>query len=210
MLKRVQHDFKDYMTTNNKRKFPKVQGSFFEQVREFGSATTRTVKKDLVEKTTETALQSIFGLPRKGELKVGQVLELNQEIKKKEPQVRPFELYQKEALLFVREQEVTQEVEKARAELKKAIQELRKLGQDVVEMEKAVDRMPVKPGIYHLTFFERLRQIIRFFRERIEESRTWLKLMTSKKRQKRYWAMYKKHGTQFGLSGERTVATQAG
>ena len=50
--------------------------------------------------------------------------------------------------------------------------------------EKAAEKMPTKPGVYHVTFFERLRQIIKFFRERIEESRTWLKLMSSKKKQK--------------------------
>lgn len=198
------------MTMNNKKKQPKLSGSFFEQVGELGVSAVNTAKKDLVGKIAETALQQVFGLPKTGELKEGQVLELAKEKKEKHAPISYFELQRKEALLFVREQEVTQEVEAVRAELKKAAQELKKLGQDVAEVEKAVDKMPVKPGIYHLTFFERLRQIIKFFRERIEESRTWLKLMNSKKKQKGYWARYKKHGTKFGLSSERAVATQAG
>lgn len=197
-------------TNSNKKQQPKLSGSFFEQVGELGASLTNTAKKDLVGKMAETALQQVFGLPKTGELKEGQILELSEAKKKKEPRPSYFEIQRKEALLFVREQEVVQEVEATRAELKKAAQELKKLGQDVAEVEKAVDKMPVKPGVYHLTFFERLRQIIKFFRERIEESRTWLKLMTSKKKQKRYWAMYKKHGTKFGLSSERSAATQAG
>jgi len=204
------------MTSNTKKKHTPIAGSFFEQMRE-GETPTKPVKKDLVGKVTETAiglaeetLTQILGVPKTGELKQGQVIELAKKEKKKEPLAPYFELQRKETLLFVKEREVTQEVEAARAELKKAVKELAKLGQEVTEVEQAVDRMPVKPGVYHLTFFERLRQIIKFFRERIEESRTWLKLLTSKKRQRRYWSMYKKHGTQFGLSGERAVSTQAG
>ncbi|MBL7158936.1 hypothetical protein ISS85_00465, partial [Candidatus Microgenomates bacterium] len=158
----------------------------------------------------EIALQQVFGLPKSGELKQGQVLELTKEEKKKEPRLPFFEVQKKESLLFVNEQEITHEVEAARIELKKAAQELRKLGKDVDEIEKAVEKMPTKPGVYHITFFKRLRQIIKFFRERIEESRTWLKLMSSKKKQKGYWNRYKKQGTKFGLSSERAVATQAG
>jgi len=198
------------MSSNTKKKYPKVSGSFFEQVGELGASLTNTAKKDLVGKMTETALQQVFALPQKGELKEGQVLELAKEKKKKEAPISYFELQGKESLLFVREQEIVQEVETTRTELKRAAQELKKLGQDVAEIEKAVDKMPVKPGVYHITFFERLRQIIRFFRERIEESRTWLKLMSSKKKQKGYWVRYKKHGTKFGLSSERAVVTQTG
>lgn len=202
---------------NNKKKHPSVSGPFFEQIREGGSSTTKPSKKDLVGKVTETAvgiaegtLTQLLGIPKTGELKEGQVLEFSKEKKRKELLSPYFEIHRKEALLFVREQEITQEVEAARAELKQAIKELEKLGQDVAAVEKTVEKMPVKPGIYHLSFFERLRQIIRFFRERIEESRTWLGMMASKKRQKRYWALYKKHGTKFGLSAERVIATQAG
>lgn len=197
------------MAISNKKKYPKVSGSFFEQIRDLGTSAATTVKKDLVTKMAEGALEQVFGFPQKGELKEGQILELGKE-KKKESKPPYFELRKEEAILFVKEQEITQEVEAARAELKKAIKELEKLGQEVSEVEKAVEKMPVKPGIYHLTFFKRLRQIIRFFRERIEESRTWLRVMISRKREKRYWALYKKQGTKFGLSGERVVATQAG
>ena len=198
------------MANSTKKKFTPVAGSFFEQMKELSGSARQTAKKDLVGKMTETALQQVFGLPKTGELKQGQVLELNKEKKKKEPQLPFFEVQKKESLLFISEQEITQEVEAARVELKKAAQELKRLGKDVSEIEKAVEKMPTKPGIYHITFFERLRQVIKFFRERIEESRTWLKLMSSKKKQKGYWSRYKKQGTKFGLSSERAVATQAG
>lgn len=193
---------------SNKKKHPRVSGSFFEQMKESGQSPTPTLKKDLLNQTTEGLMEQVFGLPKRGELKEGQVLEVQRS--KGEAKPAFFEIKKQETLLFVKEQEIAQEVEAARSELKKAVKELEKLGQDVAQVEKAVDQIPVKPGIYHLTFFERLRQIIQFFRERIEESRTWLSLMVSKKKQRKYWSLYKKHGTKFGLSGERVVSTQTG
>jgi hypothetical protein len=70
--------------------------------------------------------------------------------------------------------------------------------------------MPVSPGIYHVNFFERLRSIIQLLRQQVEDSRTWLLMVTTKRTQKDYWCMYSKHGTTFGLSSERIIATAIG
>ncbi|MEK7119300.1 MAG: DUF5660 family protein, partial [Patescibacteria group bacterium] len=69
---------------------------------------------------------------------------------------------------------------------------------------------PVAPGVYHLNFFERLKSMLKILREQIEDSSSWLSLQNNRKKKKRYWGMYKKHGTSFGLSHERNLATQAG
>ena len=67
------------------------------------------------------------------------------------------------------------------------------------------------PGIYHVNFFERLRSILKVLREQIDDSRTWLALSAQRKQKKLgYWGMFKKHGTSFGLSNERSIATSAG
>lgn len=67
-----------------------------------------------------------------------------------------------------------------------------------------------KPGKYHLTFFEWVLSVVRSARLRVEDAGSWLSTMKSKKAQRQYWAMFKKHGTSFGLSNERVVATQTG
>lgn len=197
------------MTNQKTKKQPqKISASFFEQVRDLSGGVGKSFKKDLVQEGIKDAVGQLLG--KKGELKPGE--EINLEKERKEIRRPPyFEVKRKETVLFLAsEEQLMREVEEARKELKQAIKELEKLGREVKEAEKEVDRMPVKPGIYHLTFFERLKQIIKFFRERIEESRSWLALMTSKKKKKGYWVLYKKHGTKFGLSAERVVATQAG
>lgn len=76
--------------------------------------------------------------------------------------------------------------------------------------EIAVEQRVVKAGKYYVSFFEWLLTVIRAARMRIEDSGAWLSTMKSKKGQKGYWAQFKKHGTSFGLSNERVVATQTG
>lgn len=74
----------------------------------------------------------------------------------------------------------------------------------------SMEHAPAQAGTYHLNFFEWVFSVVRKARERIEESQTWLAMFKSKKGQKTYWNMFQKHGTTFGLSGERVVATQTG
>lgn len=73
-----------------------------------------------------------------------------------------------------------------------------------------VEQLPNKTGIYYLRFFEWLITIVRQLRVKVEEGRAWLETFTRRKKKLGYWKMYKKHGTTFGLSHERTLATQTG
>ncbi len=74
----------------------------------------------------------------------------------------------------------------------------------------AVEQAPVNPGKYHLGFFEWILELIKQTRMKVEDSGAWIAAVSSKKGKKGYWNMFKKHGTSFGLSNERTVATQTG
>jgi len=75
-----------------------------------------------------------------------------------------------------------------------------------IEVEQRIEA----PGEYHVTFLQGLLNFARKIFMEVKDSGTWLNVMKSKKGQKNYWAMFKKHGTTFGLSNERVVATQAG
>lgn len=68
----------------------------------------------------------------------------------------------------------------------------------------------VKPGKYHVSFFAWLLTIVRSARMKVEDSGAWLAMFKNKKSKQQYWGMFKKHGTNFGLSNERVVATQTG
>lgn len=104
--------------------------------------------------------------------------------------------------------ETKQKLEAIRQELQALSKSIRGLQQ---EIQTAVMEMPVDLGVYHLNFFEQLKMLLKGIRERVDDSRVWLSAWNANVKKKRcYWGMYKKHGTSFGLSSERTLATQAG
>lgn len=104
--------------------------------------------------------------------------------------------------------EVQKKIQDLLSELKKLAASTASLSQDV---EVAIaQKAPVSPGKYHLNFLEWLLLMVKALREKVDESQTWLTVFASKKKQKQYWNMFKKHGTTFGLSHERVVATQTG
>ncbi len=129
---------------------------------------------------------------------------------------RPQETYydrikRNEILLFNnKDREVEQQIEAIRQELKALIAEILSMDSDVIEIQKTIEAPIERAGKYHVSFLEKVRQLLRLVRARLADSKTWLGMCKSKKKQRGYWNMYKKKGTSFGLSNERTVATQAG
>ncbi|GEM_PF-421317 len=101
------------------------------------------------------------------------------------------------------------------SKIQEIIVELRRLisssAQLQVEYKEIVmEQRAVKAGKYYVNFFEWLLTVIRSARMKVEDSGAWLSAMKGKKGQKGYWSQFKKHGTSFGLSNERVVATQTG
>lgn len=97
--------------------------------------------------------------------------------------------------------------------LQKQVTVLEKTGKSLAhEVTKIkMERAPKKTGIYYLRFLEWLLTIVKQLRLRVEEGQAWLSTFTQRKKKKMgYWAMYKKHGTTFGLSNERSLASQTG
>ncbi len=106
------------------------------------------------------------------------------------------------------ETQIKQAVEEIRLEIKKLIA-TSKLVERTVK-DATAEKAPVKPGKYHVTFFEFVLSVVRDATRKLEDSVSFGAVFTNKKQQRQYWSMYKKKGTTFGLSGERVVATQTG
>ncbi len=105
-------------------------------------------------------------------------------------------------------QEIESQLRELMAEIKKLTDSSREL--QVQFKDVAVEQHVVKPGKYHKSFFTWLLSMIKIARQKVEDSGAWLSAMQSKKKQRQYGAMAKKHGTTFSLSNERVVATQVG
>lgn len=135
----------------------------------------------------------------------------------KKPQEKP-KIKPNEILLFCRvdkesTRELHKETEMILSKLKEQITVLEKqekgLSADLAKVK--VESLPPKTGIYYVRFLEWLLIVVRSLRLKVEQGRAWLETFNKRKKKKMgYWQKYKKHGTTFGLSHERTVATQTG
>ena len=192
---------------NSKKPNPFIVGdNVLETVRSLGSAVGKTVQQDVVKQIPNDMLRDIFGTqPQPQELQQNESITVQPE-KHIHPHVSNQELIQP----FIQKdiQETKAQLESIRHELQALSKSMKGFHQEV---EKAVLEMPVNPGVYHLNFFEQLRSFIQSLRETLDDSRVWLAAFNNNSKKKRgYWGMYKKHGTTFGLSSERTASTQSG
>ncbi len=192
-----------------------------EAVTNIGRGVRDSVVDDLFKGGVKEAWEKILGAEdledqSSGELEEGKEISLK---KKKRPEKRegfrePGIDYRREIIdaekISVREnQKVIQ------SQIQEILVELKKLSQTSAEIamefkEITIEQRIENPGEYHISFFQWMLSLVKAARIKIEDSGAWLKVMRSKKAQRNYWAMFKKHGTTFGLSNERVVATQTG
>lgn len=198
-------------TSNPKKRLPTfANDSILESLRDLGRGVGKTLAHDVAGRVAGDTLATLMGAtPTTGELKPNQPFKFRETAKtesREMPAPRRLER-QPQLSLAAEEAKIKQQIEAVRAELKALAASLKNFHQ---EIEQAISAVPVDPGIYHLNFFERLKSLLKIMQQQVEDSRTWLALWTSRKKKITYWGLYKKHGTQFGLSSERTMATQAG
>lgn len=181
--------------------------SILEALRDLSGGVGKTVSKDVVGKVGSDAFTALLGqTPRQGELRPNEAIDLGRRETPKhyQPEIRPAA---PRPIMHEDQQKLAQQIESVRQELKAIAASIQSLN---TEIGKAVSEVPVSPGVYHANFFERLRSVLKILREQIDDSRSWLTLHAGRKKKLGYWGMYKKHGTTFGLSNERSLATQAG
>jgi hypothetical protein len=190
----------------NKKRLPAVNDNILESLRGVGSSVGKTISHDVAGKIPSDILASLLGqMPQNNELKQNQAVDVNPERPMPFPFRRP-EIV-RPPIVHADEIGIKQKIEAVRQELVALSASVKKLN---TEIDKAVNEIPINPGVYHLNFLERLKSIIKMMRENIDNGQTWLQSFNSRKQKRQYWGMYKKHGTSFGLSNERTLATQAG
>lgn len=123
----------------------------------------------------------------------------------------------KETLVFSyttrKEEGLKKEAEIILQRLKEQITILEKSGKNLAkEVSKVkLEQKPKKSTLYFIRFLEWLLIEVKNLRIKAEEGKAWLATFNRRKKKRLgYWQMYKKHGTTFGLSHERVVATQVG
>lgn len=146
---------------------------------------------------------------RSGDLEEGETLDLK---KAKDAAIEPGTDYVRE--IVHTDKASSSEQHTIRTRVEEIMIEIKRLTESSKELEMefkdvVVETQIVNPGKYHENLLDWLLSQVKNARVRIEESAGWMSAMHSKK-DKKYWAQFKKHGTTFGLSNERVVATQVG
>jgi hypothetical protein len=213
-------------------KFKLPQVSNFDQnpieaVRDIGSGVIDSLKKDLGQEAASAAWRQLLKPTEplregpqphqmSGDLEEGQEIDIfkKDEWAMVEPAINYKDTYRKEIIHF-EERATTHETGELKSKLEEIQFELIKLSKSSQELkisfkDVSVHALPENPGKYHLNFFEWALSTIRNARMRIEESASWLNVVSGKKNRKDYWSLSKKHGTSYSLSGERAVAQQVG
>lgn len=202
--------------TAKKKKKQELVDNPIEAVRELAGDLGQSARTDLISGMADSAFSQIFGSPSTSfnELKP------NEEVPISSPSEQP--LAREEILSFQNQRQANerdvfsyQESIQLKQEIGELLRQIKLLAKSTSNLTQevsllAMEDMPVNPGRYHVNFLEWLVRLIKSLREKVEDSRTWLSVFHSKKKQKQYWSMFKKHGTSFGLSSERTIATQVG
>lgn len=210
-MKKMAHNPKN----NRPKKLP-ANDSFLEALRDLGEGVVDSIANDVVGGTIQETLNQITGR-KSGELKPGQTLKLDQLPKTEEKPESQTKQFTQEFLDIRRQEKIIwrKQEEDTRLQIAAILEELKRLASATKNLAKEVDiaakQVPVEPGSYHLSFFEKLRQTLILLRKRVEDSITWLTAFNQRaKKRNYYWAQVRKSGTKFMLSQERYMATQVG
>lgn len=151
---------------------------------------------------------------RAGDLKPGEELSLKEEEKQLraiEPAINYIqEIVHAERKVQARDQHETKiKIQEIIIEIRKLTKSSKELAVQFKDIEK-MEYVPENAGKYHANFVEWVLSMVRSARERVDNAISWTNAIKSKKSQKQYWSLFKKHGTKFALSGERYMVTQTG
>lgn len=212
-----------YNKPGKSKRFISRNDSLLESLRDIGGSASGTIKKDLFEGIPQDIMRQLFGGPEKssvkasGDIRPGESLEINAvlEAEREENKKLRAQLTQERRL---REEEQVI-IQKKGQELKV---ELHALTQEVVQLAKttqglareteiAAVQAPANPGIYHVVFFEKLREFIKSFRKNIESASTWMQSYNQRaSRKKTFWGQVGRSGAKRLLSQEDYMQRSAG
>lgn len=190
-----------------------VNDSPIEALRGIGQGVLGSLGSDLGLGMIQGGKDQIVGYKEEEEEQSGELIE-GEEIDLRKPDIDPGINYRQE-ILHTEKKIAQEDQQQLSAKIEQIIVELKRLASsskilEVQFRQVTVEQRIVNPGKYHVSFFEWVLAIVKSARIRVEDSGSWLALFKSKKAQRQYWNMFKKHGTTFGLSNERVVATQTG
>lgn len=192
-----------------------------ESLKDIGGGVASSINTDLLGGISKDLLEQILNRrnPNKktsGDIHAGESLEFADLLSgKHEENLKLKQQIAFERRLVTEEKEVSEKrTNELKVQLQALMQEVQYLAKTTQslgeEVEVATMQAPAQPGVYHLIFFEKIIEFIKNFRKNIDSASIWLGASNKRAEKKNYWAMYKKKGSSFLLSGESYSQRSAG
>ena len=187
---------------NLKRPNPFRTDNILESVRGLGASVGNTVQQETTQNLPDALLRDMFGTEAsQGELQQNESIALPSE---QPPKTTPKDIF---GALTAKDKSLTeQEIGQLRAQLATLAP---KTNDNAIKKE-VIEQPNNQTGIYHKNRLERFIEKVKNITADPFDGLTWFRETGKRKKQKGFWGSYKKHGTTFGLSSERTASTQSG
>lgn len=113
-----------------------------------------------------------------------------------------------EQVYSAKDKQVQKQIEDIRLQLKELAKQIVAYDQNV---NAAIQMQVVKPGTYHMTFFEHIRNIIEMLRKNVAEANSWLSTFKKRGQQKgAFWKNSAKGGTAYMMANEHAISRSVG
>ena len=113
-----------------------------------------------------------------------------------------------ESIYNAKNKQIERQIEQIREELKTLAKEIVKYDQNI---KQAIHTQVANPGVYHVTFFEHIRQIISLIRKNVSEANNWLSIYNKRSKSKgAFWKNAQTGGSAYMFSSEHSVTRSIG
>jgi hypothetical protein len=198
-----------------------VNNSFVESMRDMGGSVMKSLKNDVVKGTAQSIFDQLIGSSTTGnapDLKQDNTPDLEAYIAEREAQAaeqaksqeRAFHVHkaQESKVLFsYADESLRKEIDGVRQELQMLVATM---GQVEQQVEQAMMDNIVEGGVYHLNYFHKLKEWIKFMRKSLEDSSAWLQMAGGRKSKGYFWTQTASSGNKYSQSSERNVQMGAG
>lgn len=204
-----------------KRPLPRTD-NLLEALRDIGGDSFDTLKKDVFEGIPRDFTRELLGWERPkpkvtGDLMPGQTLKIEQALveEREENKVLRAKLAQEQQMRQEEKSLMANKGQQLRVELHALTNEVVQLAKTTQglsrDVEIAVAQAPSSPGVYHIIFFEKLREFIASFRKKVENASLWMQSYNGRAAKKKgYWGQVQKSGAKRLLSPEDYNQRSAG
>ena len=219
--------FKNFKPLNSKpaqKQTSKVtnNNSFVESMRDMGGSVMKSLKNDVVKGTAQSIFDQLLGSASTGRMPTTPDQAINPDLEKyiserenaaaeeakMQERARHAPSHLENRVLFsYADESLKKEIDGVRQELQMLVATMGKVENQI---QQAMMDIIVDGGVYHLNYFHKLKEWIKFMRKSLEDASLWLSTSKGRKGKGYYWNQVSASGSKYSMSQERAVQMGAG